>query len=79
MKPKHVILIALLIFLAIIGWDVYLYSDNIEGNSITQVVRGIIKDNPLASAALGFLFGALFIHFTDFTSQKKTEDEDAND
>lgn len=65
MAPTAVALICTLIFLAIIVWDLYLYLDGKPRNSISQVVIDLTKKTPLVPWAIGFLFGALTMHFFD--------------
>jgi len=71
MTKRKVLLTIALIAIAIIAWDVALYSDDIQGNSITQVIRSIVMNSPLAAGALGFLFGAGMFHFLDSGEQGK--------
>ena len=70
MTKRKVLITIALIAIGIIVWDVALYSDNIPGNSITQVIRSIVEGSPLAAGALGFVLGAIFMHFFDTTEQK---------
>lgn len=65
MKPKQVAISIVTIFAAIIGYDVWLYSDGIPGNSISQVIIELSGVSPLVPWFVGFLFGALTMHFFD--------------
>lgn len=65
MKPKQVLMSIIFIFVAIIGYDIYLYSDGISGNSISQVIIAAAEKSPLVPWFVGFLFGALTMHFFD--------------
>ena len=58
------------IFVLIAAVDIYLYSDNIERNSITQVVIDATEKTPLVPWAVGFIMGALTFHFFDSYKQK---------
>lgn len=69
---KRLVLISIFaVFFAIIGYDVYLYSDSIDGNSITQVIISTTHDYPILAWAIGFLMGYLTSHFYDPEAQKK--------
>lgn len=59
------------LILLIGGFDVWLYADTIEGNSITQVIRTELQRSPLFAGFLGFVFGGLFFHFFDTNEQGK--------
>lgn len=65
MKPKQVAISILLIFFAIIAFDVWLYSDGVPGNSITQVIIAYSELSPLLPFFIGFLMGFLAAHFFD--------------
>ncbi len=41
-------------------WDVLLYLDKREGNSITQVIIAKSKQYPIIAFALGFLMGHFY-------------------
>ncbi len=70
MTTKHVGLFILVIFLIILGVDVYLYTDSIQRNSITQVIIDISKVVPLIPWFIGFLMGGLTFHFFDTYKEK---------
>lgn len=63
MSKLRVAISIILIFLAIMAYDVYLYTDNIEGNSITQVIIWLTDLSPLMPFAGGYLMGFLTCHF----------------
>lgn len=65
MKTKYVWLFIFAIIACIAGFDVMLYSDDVIGNSITQVLIAFIGSSPLAAGGVGFIFGALFFHLFD--------------
>jgi len=65
MKPKQVAISIVLIFAAIIAYDIWLYSDGVPGNSISQVIIDLSAISPLVPAFIGFLCGFLFAHFWD--------------
>ena len=51
------------ITIAILIWDVWLYSDEIPRNSITQVIIDLTAKSPMTPALIGFFTGLLFGHF----------------
>lgn len=59
--------------MAIAGFDIYLYSDNVPDNSISQIVIWLSHTVPLVPAAIGFFMGGLFFHFFDTYSQRKLQ------
>ena len=63
MTPALVALICAGIFVAILIWDAFLYSDKVERNSISQVVIDLTKRSPLVPWAIGFMMGFLTAHF----------------
>lgn len=65
MSKARVMLICVLIFAAIMGFDAYLYSDGVAGNSITQSVIYFASKSALVPAFIGFLMGFLMSHFFD--------------
>lgn len=65
MKPKQVAISIVVIFVCIIGFDIWLYSDGVPGNSISQVIIAAAEKSPLVPWFVGFLFGALTMHFFD--------------
>jgi hypothetical protein len=50
--------------------------DDVNGNSITQIVTSLSYSYPLIPASIGFLMGFLFAHFFDTTSQPKKDNDD---
>lgn len=71
MSKRLVLLSIFAIFFGIIGYDIFLYADNIPGNSITQVVISTTHDYPILAWAIGFLMGYLTAHFYDPEEQQK--------
>lgn len=65
MTSKQVAISIIVIFLAIIGYDVWLYSDGIPGNSISQVIIDLSAVSPLVPWLIGFIMGGLTFHFFD--------------
>lgn len=65
MTKNKVAISILLIFLAIVAYDVYLYSDGIPGNSISQVIIDLSEKSHLVPFFIGFLMGGLALHFFD--------------
>ena len=65
MKPKYVWLFIAGFILAVFVFDVYLYSDGVPGNSITQVIITASGVSNLVPWAVGFLMGFLAAHFFD--------------
>ena len=63
MKPKHVFFACLGIIAAVLAWDVFLYTDNVAGNSISQVIWDWSRAAPILPAMIGFVVGFLFCHF----------------
>ena len=63
MKRNLVLFIIITTFFCIIGWDILLYCDDVEGNSITQVIIWASGKSHLVPFGIGFLFGALAVHF----------------
>ncbi len=49
-------------FAALMVWDYRLYTDNTEGNSITQSLIDFSKRFPAIAWAIGFLMGAFVGH-----------------
>lgn len=62
MSPLIVGIICILIFLAIIAWDIFLYRDKIDRNSISQVIIDASKKTPFVPFILGFGMGLLAGH-----------------
>lgn len=75
MTPSKVLLSCLAIFAAIIAYDVYLYSDGVAGNSITQSVIYYSDIYPILPWVIGFLMGYLVSHFWDPKPQAKVISE----
>jgi hypothetical protein len=48
---------------AIIGFDIWLYIDNVPGNSISQVIIWLTSFSPLVPFMFGFFMGALIVHW----------------
>lgn len=65
MAKPTVRIIIVTVFIAVLGFDAYLYSDNIPGNSISQVIIEASDKSKLVPAFVGFLFGFLTSHFFD--------------
>ena len=63
MKKGLVITISILIFVTILGWDLWLYNDAIPRNSITQIIIDLSHRTLLVPWSIGFLFGFLTCHF----------------
>jgi hypothetical protein len=61
--PNIVAITCLCIGVLIIVWDVRLYSDDVERNSISQVVIDGAKRSSMVPWAVGFLFGLLTGHW----------------
>lgn len=61
----------ILVFMAIIAWDVWLYLDGVPGNSISQVIISGAEDYPIVAWAVGFLMGFLTAHWFDPKAQEK--------
>lgn len=53
------------LLIGITAWDVYLYVDGIPGNSISQVIIDAASVSSLVPFFVGFLFGALGLHWFD--------------
>lgn len=60
MTPDRVLLIIGIATLAILIFDAFLYSDNVERNSITQVTIDYSKKYPLIPFLWGFLIGHFY-------------------
>lgn len=60
MSKKSVWAVIGAVTLAIIGWDIWLYFDGVEGNTITQVVRASGEFRIFIAAAMAWLFGHFF-------------------
>lgn len=64
-KKSKVLIGIIVIFLTIIGWDVYLYMDGVAGNSISQVIIELSEKSMLVPWFIGLLMGFLGAHFFD--------------
>lgn len=51
--------------MSIAGFDIYLYSDGVSGNSISQVIIDASTKYALIPWFVGFLMGGLTFHFFD--------------
>lgn len=76
MTTKRVWAFIIFIFVLIAAVDIYLYSDSIDRNSITQVIIDSSKDAPLIPWFVGFLMGGLTFHFFDSYKQKRKVKKD---
>lgn len=65
MSKSRVMLFCFLIFAAIMGFDAFLYSDGVPGNSITQSIIYYASKSALVPYFIGFLMGFLASHFFD--------------
>lgn len=63
MTTKYVGLFILFTFLAIVGFDIYLYTDDISRNSISQVIIDMTAQSPLVAWFVGLLMGGLAVHW----------------
>lgn len=53
------------IFVLILGFDAYLYSDGVPGNSISQVIIHYGEKSMLVPWFIGLIMGFLGAHFFD--------------
>lgn len=65
MRTKTVGIIIIATFALILGFDAYLYSDGIPGNSISQVIIEWSDKSALVPWFVGLLMGFLGGHFFD--------------
>ncbi len=65
MSKTWVIIICIVALLALGAFDYYLYTDDIPGNSITQIIRSFVTVSALVPGAIGFVGGFLFSHFME--------------
>lgn len=65
MKVKTVGIVIILVFVGILAFDAYLYSDGIPGNSISQVIIEWSDKSKLVPWFVGLLMGFLGAHFFD--------------
>lgn len=63
MSKKWVKVAIVVIFVAIVGWDVWLYTDDIPRNAISQIVIDLTAKTPYVPYGIGFFFGWLTAHF----------------
>ena len=63
MNKKWVVITSFLIILAVVGWDVWLYTDDIPRNAISQVIIDASDGSRTVAAAIGFAIGALWAHW----------------
>lgn len=63
MSKKTVIAIMIAATVAIIGWDVWLYFDDVPGNTISQIVITGSESSPYVPLGLGLFIGWLIGHF----------------
>lgn len=70
MTTKWVWVFIFFIFFLVIGVDIYLYNDDIPRNAITQVTIDASYQSHLVPFFVGFLMGALAIHFFDNHTQR---------
>lgn len=65
MRKDAVFKLILLVFLLIVGWDIYLYSDGVTGNSISQVIIAYSEKSMMLPWFIGMLMGGLAVHWFD--------------
>lgn len=63
MSKRVVIYVSIGIFVSILGWDLYLALDGVDGNTVTQVLVDISHRYLLMPWFVGFLMGYLTCHF----------------
>lgn len=71
MQKKLVIIILFSLVLGVLGWDAWLYADQVEGNSISQIIAALSLRYPLIPWFIGCVMGFLGAHFFDTSSQQK--------
>lgn len=71
MKPNTVALTIVIIFLSIIAWDVWLYMDSIDRNSISQVIIDATEATALVPWVIGLLMGGLAVHLFEARPEKE--------
>lgn len=71
MRTNTVFKLILLVFLLIVGWDIYLYSDDVVGNSISQVIIAYSEKSMMLPWFIGLLMGGLAVHWFDNHSEGK--------
>lgn len=65
MSVKTVGIIIVVVFAGILGFDAWLYSDGIAGNSISQVIIGWSEKSALVPWFVGLVMGFLGAHWFD--------------
>lgn len=58
-------LIIIAVFVLIMAFDAFLYSDGLPGNSITQTIIHYSEKSKLVPYFIGYLMGFLAAHFFD--------------
>ena len=75
MKPSTVALTIIALALAIVAWDVWLYMDDIERNSISQVIIDATARSPLVSWFIGLLMGGLAVHLFEAAPLRRQQQD----
>lgn len=75
LSKKQVLIGSGLVFVGIIGFDVYLYSDGTPGNSISQAIIYYSREVLLIPWFIGFLMGFLAAHFFDSYTEPRDDSE----
>lgn len=57
MKKRRVMIIIVVLVASLIGWDIYLATDENEENTISNLIQEAAHDHPMISFALGVLIG----------------------
>lgn len=65
MSKTKILYLILAVFVFILGFDVYLYSDGVPGNSISQVIIYYSQKSLLLPWFVGLVMGFLGAHFFD--------------
>ena len=60
MKKDNVKTAVVAIVAVIVVWDIYLASDEVDKNTISELVRDVSDDSPMIPFALGVLIGHWF-------------------
>lgn len=76
MKPNTVALTIVAITLTIVAWDVYLYMDSIDRNSISQVIIDATEATALVPWVIGLLMGGLAVHWFEARPVKEKHQRD---
>lgn len=74
MSKKLVAITIVAIFVGILVWDAFLYSDDVARNSITQVIIDLSKQSALVPWFFGMVMGFLGAHLFDSSEQETPED-----